>query len=232
MGKNNDDRQALLELFQGLRVADVRDGMDWMMQHHRGSMPPDIRPLFRTRTVGIAKTVRYLPYAGTIPTMSPQEYSAWVDWYYREICPYPWIEEIQAGDFIVIDQSGVDAGLMGSNNALVGFGRGARGYVTNGGVRDTDELILTRVPFWSKFVSQSMVQGRLQFDDQDIPVVVNGVLVQPGDVVMADGDGVIVVPQDIAPDVARYARGELDKDKRGRRQVYEELGMDLDHSVK
>jgi 4-hydroxy-4-methyl-2-oxoglutarate aldolase len=232
MGKNNDDRQALLELLQGLRVADVRDGMDWMMQHHRGSMPPDIRPLFRTRTVGIAKTVRYLPYAGTIPTMSPQEYSAWVDWYYREICPYPWIEEIQAGDFIVIDQSGVDAGLMGSNNALVGFGRGARGYVTNGGVRDTDELILTRVPFWSKFVSQSMVQGRLQFDDQDIPVVVNGVLVQPGDVVMADGDGVIVVPQDIAPDVARYARGELDKDKRGRRQVYEELGMDLDHSVK
>jgi 4-hydroxy-4-methyl-2-oxoglutarate aldolase len=232
MGKNNDDRKALLELLQGLRVADVRDGMDWMMQHHRGSMPPDIRPLFRTRTVGIAKTVRYLPYAGTIPTMSPQEYSAWVDWYYREICPYPWIEEIQAGDFIVIDQSGVDAGLMGSNNALVGFGRGARGYVTNGGVRDTDELILTRVPFWSKFVSQSMVQGRLQFDDQDIPVVVNGVLVQPGDVVMADGDGVIVVPQDIAPDVARYARGELDKDKRGRRQVYEELGMDLDHSVK
>ncbi len=231
MPLSKGERQVLLDLYQDLRVADVRDGMDWMMRHHQGSMPRDIRPLFRTRAVGIAKTARYIPYTGTIPTMSPQEYSAWVNWYYSEICPYPWIGEIQSGDFCVIDQSAVDAGLMGSNNALAGFGKGARGYVTNGGVRDTDELIIQRVPFWSKFVSQSMVQGRLQFDALDVPVIVNGVLVHPGDVVVADGDGVIVVPQDIAGDVAEYAHGELAKDRASRRKMYENLGMDLDHTV-
>lgn len=131
MSISKEERRELLELYRGLRVADVRDGMDWMMMHHIGSMSPDIRPLFRTRTVGIAKTVRYLPYEGKIPTMSPDEYTEWVSWYYREICPYPWMEEIEEGDFIVIDQSGVDAGLMGSNNSLAGIKAGARGYVTN-----------------------------------------------------------------------------------------------------
>jgi 4-hydroxy-4-methyl-2-oxoglutarate aldolase len=76
-----------------------------------------------------------------------------------------------------------------------------------------------------------MVQGRLQFDACDIPVVVNGVLVHPGDVVVADGDGVIVVPRDVGLDVVKYARQELDNDKAGRRKIYEALGMKLDHTV-
>ena len=231
MSISKEERRKLLELFQGLRVADVRDGMDWMMMHHVGSMSPDIRPLFRTRAFGIAKTVRYIPYKGDIPQMSPEEYTEWVSWYYREICPYPWMNEIEEGDFIVIDQSGVDAGLMGSNNSLAGIKAGAKGYVTNGGVRDTDELIIQKVPFWSKFISQKMVQGRLQFDDMDIPISVGGVTVNPGDVVVADGDGVIVVPREMAGDVARYARRELEKDKRARRRLYEELGMELDETV-
>lgn len=231
MSISKEERRKLLELFQGLRVADVRDGMDWMMMHHVGSMSPDIRPLFRTRAFGIAKTVRYIPYKGDIPQMSPEEYTEWVSWYYREICPYPWMNEIEEGDFIVIDQSGVDAGLMGSNNSLAGIKAGAKGYVTNGGVRDTDELIIQKVPFWSKFISQKMVQGRLQFDDMDIPISVGGVTVNPGDVVVADGDGVIVVPREMAGDVARYARRELERDKRARRRLYEELGMELDETV-
>jgi 4-hydroxy-4-methyl-2-oxoglutarate aldolase len=76
-----------------------------------------------------------------------------------------------------------------------------------------------------------MVQGRLQFDAQDIPVVVGGVVVRPGDVVVADGDGVIVVPAEVAFDVAAYARRELEKDKVARRGLYERLGMPLDHTV-
>jgi 4-hydroxy-4-methyl-2-oxoglutarate aldolase len=229
---DKDRRDVLLALYDGLRVADVRDGMDWMMRHHQGSMSPDVRPLFRTRAVGIARTARYVPYTDPVPEMSPEEYTEWVGWYYREVCPYPWMDDIEDGDFCVIDQSGVDAGLMGSNNALAGFGKGARGYVTNGGVRDTDELIIQQVPFWSRFISQSMVQGRLEFDACDIPVEVNGVLVHSGDVVVADGDGVIVVPQDVGVDVARYARQELDQDKVGRRRIYEALGMELDHTVR
>jgi 4-hydroxy-4-methyl-2-oxoglutarate aldolase len=232
MNPSKDERQRLLNLYRDLRVADVRDGMDWMMRHHQGSMSPHIRPLYRTRAVGIAKTLRYVPYEGTVPVMSPEEYSEWVGWYYREICPYLWLGDVQEGDFCVIDQSGVDSGLMGSNNSLAGFEKGVRGYVTNGGVRDTDELIIQKIPFWSKFISQSMVQGRLQFEAQDIPVAVGGVLVHSGDVVVADGDGVVVVPRQIASDVAKYACQELDKDKVTRRGLYKRLGMELDNSVR
>jgi len=228
---SKEERLTLLDLYKDLRVADVRDGMDWMMRHHQGSMSADIRPLFRTKAIGIARTVCYVPYEGTIPMMPPEEYTEWVGWYYEEVCPYPWLDDVQEGDFCVIDQSGVDSGLMGSNNSLLGFERGVRGYVTNGGVRDTDELIIQKIPFWSRFISQSMVQGRLQFHTQDIPVVVGGVLVHPGDVVVADGDGIIVVPREIAFDVGKYAHEELEKDKAARRRLYERLGMELDHTV-
>ncbi len=231
MALSKEERKELLALFSDLRVADVRDGMDWIMQHHQGSMIPEIRPLWRTRAVGIARTARYLPYKGTIPTMTPDEYSAWSGWYYNSVCTYPWINAIEEGDFCVIDQSGVNAGLMGSNNTMDGILKGAVGYVSNGGVRDTDEIILQKIPFWSRIVSQGMVQGRLQFDAYDIPVVVGGVLVHPGDVVVADGDGVIVVPQSIAKDVSIYAHQELRNDKISRRKKYEELGLELDKTV-
>jgi regulator of RNase E activity RraA len=172
-----------------------------------------------------------VPFQGALAALAPDAYWDWVGAYYRDVCPYPWMDDIRPGDFCVIDQSGVDAGLMGSNNSLAGFKAGARGYVTSGGVRDTDEIILQKIPFWSAFCSQSMVQGRLKFDARDIPVAVGGVLVNPGDVVVADGDGVIVVPRKIAPDVAQYAHAEHHRDKAGRRALYKELGMNLDPSV-
>jgi len=148
------------------------------------------------------------------------------------VCSYPWVEDIEEGDFLVIDQSGVNAGLMGSANTLGCLEAGARGFVTNGGVRDTDEIIIQQIPFWSAFCSQAMVQARLEFDAKDIPVCVGGVQVRPGDVVVADGDGVIVVPQDIAEEVARYAHEEHDRDKKTRRDHYRRLGRDEDDTVK
>ncbi|RPJ43773.1 MAG: RraA family protein, partial [Chloroflexi bacterium] len=130
------------------------------------------------------------------------------------------------------DASGLNVGLIGSNNGLECKKNGAYGLVTSGGIRDTDEVILQQIPCWSRFVSQTMVQGRLQFDAQDVPVNVGGVLVAPGDIVVADGDGVIVVPHAKAAEVARYAKRELESDKIGRRKLYESIGMELDDTVK
>lgn len=225
------DDGALLELYEGLRLADVRDGLDALGYHYRCSMDPSIRPLWRTRAVGIARTCRYLPYRGTVPTMSPEEYARWSGWYYGTVCPYPWVEELRPGDFAVIDASGVDAGLMGSENTLACVRRGARGFVTSGGVRDTDEVIRQRVPFWSALVSKSMVQGRLQFESMGSAVCVGGVTVVPGDVVVADGDGVLVVPREVAEDVARLAREENERDRKARRAHYEALQLRLDETV-
>ena len=226
-----DERETLLKLYGHLRVADVRDGLDWIMLHRQGSMSCDIRPLFRTRVCGIARTVRYVPYKGKVPKMSPKDYTAWCNDYYNNICTYPWMNEIVKGDFIVIDQSGTDVGLMGSCNALEGFRNGACAYVTNGGVRDTDELILEKIPFWSKIISQPMTQGRIRFDAKDIPVKVGGVVVHPGDIVVADGDGVVVVPRKGAFDVAKWADEQLRTDKATRRKLYEDLGRELDNTV-
>ena len=141
-----NQRRELFELYDGLRVADVRDGLDWNGMHHYCSLSPEIRPLWRTRAIGIARTCRYLPFEGPVPKLSPEEYTRWSNWYYANVCTYPWMDDVEDGDFIVIDQSGVDVGLIGSANGMGGFGRGIRGYVTNGGVRDTDELILQRSP--------------------------------------------------------------------------------------
>lgn len=229
MKKENEE---LLKLYEPLRVADVRDGMDWMGYHHYGTMDHKIRPLFRTKAVGIARTARYIPYEGPDPKVIGEEYSEWSSWYYKNVCTYPWMKEIEEGDFIVLDVSGIDVGIMGSENTLTAMLSGARGFVTNGGgIRDTDEVILQKIPVWSYFVSQKMDQVRARFDRKDVPVAIGGVSVYPGDVIVADGDGVIVVPRAIAREVAKYAHQELYKDKDARREKYEKLQWELDDTV-
>ena len=225
-------RQELIELFKDLRVADVRDGMDWMGYHGYGSMDPKIRPIYRTHAVGLARTARYLPFEGPVPGLKGDEYSEWSDWYYKNVAVYPWIDDIEQGDFIALDVSGVDVGLIGSANGLECKIRGAQGFVTNGGgIRDTDECILEQIPVWSYFVSQKMDQCRIRYIEKDIPVSIGGVAIYPGDVIVADGDGVIVVPQAVACDVAVYAHRELRNDKKGRREMYDRLGWEHDSSV-
>lgn len=224
-------RQELLKRYEGLRVADVRDGLDACGYQYIGSMDADIRPLFRTRAYGIARTARYLPYQGRAPELSSDEYLQWSGWYYNEVCKYPWVAEIEAGDFVVIDQSSVNAGLMGSENTLAALKLGAVGFVSNGGVRDSDEVILQKVPFWSRIVSQGMVQTRLQFDSSSVPVCVGGQTVCPGDVVVADGDGVVVVPRALAGEVAKFAREEQQRDRKNRSRHYRDLGREPDDTV-
>lgn len=225
-------REELLEAYRDLRVCDVRDALDAVGYLHYGSLDARIRPLWRTRAFGIARTARYLPYLGPAPRMSPKEYrEEWTPMYYEKICPYPWMQDVRPGDFVVLDQSGLNVGLMGSANSLGGFVAGVRGYVSNGGVRDSDELILEKVPFWSRHAGQSMVQARLQFDAKDVPVAVGGVHIRPGDVLVADGDGVIAVPREIAREVAEWAHQEHEQDKTSRRKLYREAGLELDETV-
>ena len=231
MNPTSTENRKILDAYKGLRTADVRDGLDWCGMMHYGSVDADIRPLYRTISIGIARTVRYLPYQGPMPFLVGDEYTKWSDDYYKNIGTFPFLSEIEDGDFICIDQSGLNIGLMGSNSALWGKRNGAVGWVSNGGLRDTDEVIIEEIAFWSKQIGQPMVQGRLQFDAKNIPVAIGGVVVYPGDVVVADGDGVVVVPRRMAFDVAKYARKELDNDKIGRRKLYKELGMKEDDTV-
>lgn len=218
-------------LFDELRVADVRDGMDWVGLHDKGTVAPEIGPLWRgARLCGVARTVQMRPTEQSVPTMPPEEYTTYAaDWYANR-----WqlgLDKIEPGDVVVIDSSGLDIGNIGSNNSLKWHADGAVGVVTNGGVRDSDELVLQEVPIFYAYRAMKMPQGREEVAAVQVPVNIGGVLVRPGDIVVADGDGVVVVPIEHAADVAKYARQELDKDKAGRRALYERLGRPLDATV-
>ena len=145
---------------------------------------------------------------------------------------YPWIDDIEEGDMIVLDMSGVDVGLMGSDNTLSCLSKGVRGIITNGGgIRDSDECILQKVPIWCRFVSQKLDQARIRFSEKDIPVALGGVAIRPGEIIVADGDGVIAVPRCVAAEVALYASRELRNDKKNRRAKYEALGWSPDDTM-
>ena len=230
--KRKDENKALLELYKGLRVCDVRDALDWVGYFGFCSMDPSVRPVWRTTVVGIARTARYLPYTGPYPSEKGDDYTDWVENYYHTVCQYPWDKEIEDGDICCIDISGCNSGLIGSENSLRCEAKGNRGFIFNGaGIRDTDQVIMEKIPVWATYTSQAMVQARIQFDAKDVPVAIGGVTVYPGDVVIADGDGVIVVPRKIATIVAKWGKLILNKDKDDRKRNYQALKKELDPTV-
>lgn len=234
-----EDRR-ILELFKGLRVADVTDGMDAVGLQNIGAMDPEIKPLwkdtetFAHRFVGIAVTARYVPTnrppAGRRPV---EEYDAWAGDWYQKLSPEPFIPLIREGTALVIeDAPRADVGSIGSNNILAWKARGMVGVVTSATARDTDEITTERVPLYLRHPARGIRPGRNQIESVNRPIVCGGVLVMPGDVIVADGDGVVVVPRAEAEAVARYARRILEQDKAGRRKLYEKLGMPPDESVR
>lgn len=235
------DDETILALYDGLRVADVSDGMDMAGLRDVGLMDTRIEALWKDVTdmshvvTGIAVTVRYVPTNRVVPNPMPDTtFTAWESQWYQEISDEPFVEYIKEGTIIVIDASGDgDTGSVGSNNGLNWYSRGARGIVSSGSVRDTDELILQRIPVYIDPAQRGrgIRPGRNELESVQQPVEVGGVLVRPGDVVVADGDGVIVVPREYAEPVALAARGILNSDKAARRSLYERLGRPLDQTV-
>ena len=136
---------------------------------------------------------------------------------------------------MVIDFSGDgDTGSIGSNNSLTYKLKGALGIVSNGGVRDTDEIIKQQIPVYMDPLhrGRGIRPGRNEIESVNKPVTIGGVLVRPGDVVVADGDGVVVVPREYAKQVAEFALEILNGDKKARREMYKKLNMPLDATVK
>lgn len=229
----------LLALFDGLRVADVSDGMDAVGLPNSGLMDPAIHPLwkdtvsFSHRFVGIAVTARYVPTnRPSAGKMSVEDFDAWVgNWYWR-LSPEPFDVLLREGSALVLDDANsADVGSIGSYNILAWKQRGMVGLVTDATARDTDEIETQRVPLYVRGVGRGIRPGRNEIESVNRPVVCGGVLVIPGDVIVADGDGVIVVPRSVAAEVAAYARKILDSDKAGRRELYRELGLPKDPSV-
>jgi len=234
-----EDDAKILELYKNLLVADVSDGMDMVGLPGTGLVDPAIHPdwvdlkdfthIFR----GIAITVRYVPTQKPALPAPGEEFPKWEGNFYSTYSHEDFTQLIRSGSAIVIDDvEDKDIGSIGSNNILYWYKLGAVGVVTDAGSRDTDEVGLERVPLYLRKKGRGIRPGRNEIESVNRPVSIGGVLVCPGDVVVGDGDGIVVVPRAVAGQVAKYAYEILLKDKAGRKSLYESLGRTLDKTVK
>jgi len=228
----------LLELYEGLRVADVSDGMDMAGLPGTGLVDPAIHPSWvdyesLSHVIrGIALTVRYVPTQRSDRPAPGEDFRQWEGNFYNNYSSEAFVPLIHRGVVIVIDDvEEMDIGSIGSNNIMNWKDHGAVGVVTDASSRDTDEVGLEKIPLYLREKGRGIRPGRNELESVNRPLSIGGVLVCPGDVVVADGDGVIVVPRKVAVDVAGYAREVLTGDKAARRRLYEKLGIPLDQTV-
>jgi regulator of RNase E activity RraA len=227
-----------LKLFEGLRVADVSDGMDMVGLPGTGLVDAaihadwlDVEHLTH-QIRGIAVTARYVPTQRADRPEPGEEFQKWEGNFYNAYSHEAFTKAIKPGTVVVIDDvEEKDIGSIGSYNILAWHRLGAVGVVTDASARDTDEINIEKVPLYLRKKGRGIRPGRNELESVNRPVVIGGVLVCAGDVVVADGDGVIVVPRKVAAQVAKHAREILDKDKAGRKSLYESLKMPLDKTV-
>lgn len=149
------------------------------------------------RIVGRAFTVRFIPAREDLAT--PASWSS-------PISTRAAIEDMPAGCVAVVDANGVkDAGFWGDILCARMAKRGVAGLVSDGVVRDRTGVLATGLPVWAAGAAAPPSVAGLTFVDWQKPVGCGGVAIFPGDVIVADGDGAVVIPSALVEDVARLA---------------------------
>ncbi|MGD9989135.1 MAG: 4-carboxy-4-hydroxy-2-oxoadipate aldolase/oxaloacetate decarboxylase [Pseudonocardia sp.] len=215
----------------------------------RSSAAPDAAAVKELRAQGVATVHEAQGRRGLLdPRVEPRQQGAAIAGRAVTVLSHPGdnlmihaaVEQCEPGDVLVVTTTSDSTdGMFGELLAVSLAARGVVGLVTGAGVRDTAELRAMGFPVWSRAVS---AQGTVKNSpgSVNVPIVVAGARVEPGDVIVADDDGVVVVAREEAPDVAaagnarlrseeekraRFAAGELGLDMYGLRADLERLGV-------
>ena len=233
-----EEDRAIIKAFEGLRVVDVGDGLDIVGLFGNMLVDPAIKPLwkdtqtYKHRIVGVAVTTRFIASNEPLPGRLPfEEFRSLEGGFYWHKSMEHFQKILREGSVVVLDDSENDIGTIGSANILEWVQKGAVGVVTNSTARDTDEIITQQVPLYFRGPGRGIRPWRNELESVNLPIQVGGVQVRPGDVIVADGDGVVCVPREVAAQVAVNAHAILRGDKEVRRKLYEDLGLPADSSI-
>ena len=194
-------RPDLLERFEAVVTCYSASCVFADVMYRTGVMNSAIKPPFKAKAVGQAITVQ----------LSKGDL----------VDPLKALEMGQAGDIIVVDAGGdtetsVCGGLMGG----LAKNRGIRGMIVDGAGRDTDELEDIGWPIWTRAITargtHTMFSARKEELSINVPVACGGVLVRPGDFVVADTIGVVVVPLEKAEEIVELAREQAEREQKTR----------------
>jgi 5-oxopent-3-ene-1,2,5-tricarboxylate decarboxylase/2-hydroxyhepta-2,4-diene-1,7-dioate isomerase len=157
-----------------------------------------------TKIVGTAKTLRFIPAREDLFARHGGGYNAQKRAF----------DAVAEGEVIVIEARGeAGTGTLGDILALRAKSRGAAGVVTDGGVRDFDAVADIGLPVFSQGAHPSVLGRRHVPWDVDVTISCGGAAVQPGDVIVGDGDGVIVIPPPLAEEIADAALAQEAEDE-------------------
>jgi 4-hydroxy-4-methyl-2-oxoglutarate aldolase len=215
-----------------LRVTDVTDGLDAVGRADLTLMDPLIRPLWLgMRFWGPAVTMRVVPTNRRMPVIERKDALLQHDIWDKSGANHARLTT-KPGCVIVTSTNGArECGYWGSNNSMAMQANGVAGIVTDGNARDTDEIILQKNPVACRGIGRTIIPGRVELMDVEVPVGCGGVLVRPGDIIGCDWDGVVVVPLEVAEEVLYFAATIAIDDKKSRRRLYERLGKTPDETV-
>ena len=192
-GKKIKSEEEILNVFRKVSVPNISDAM------HRARVLTGFKPVIpSSKIVGVAVTVRTYPG----------------DW----AKPVEALDIASENNVIVIDAGGQELAVWGELATLSAKNKKIAGVIINGGVRDIKEIREIGLPVYTKYFCGKAGEPK-GFGEINVPIEIDGVKIKPGDYIVAEEDGIIVVPREIVKEVANRALDVKEREDRVREEI-------------